>query len=361
MDDAEARLTDAARQALDLVTAVLAGHLGNGRVEELRAELHARVTELGEHLAAGVDPPRTDYGDSWENARGNAYVATEAAGAVHLELGTWSVFGRERVAALVEGDGLSEFIRLDADPRWDCELVADARALPLRAGSVDRVASNSTLEHIPHPHRVLEESHRVLRPGGVMVVAMPFVWSEHGYPEDHVRLTRGFFERVLPEIGFTDVHVDRDGSSGLYYALHQASKAARIDTRQPESGAMRELQLLVNALLGVLIPLDRYFEDGSRAWYQSVRVLARKAGTYEPSRRERRTDVPFPQRALDLLADPLTKQPLVKHGQHLACAATAVRYRVRGDSINFLEPRLPPIPPQRRLREVARRMKRRLS
>ena len=158
---------------------------------------------------------------------------------------------------------------------------------PFRSGAVDRVGSNSVLEHIAYPHEVLAECHRVLRPGGVMVHVMPFVWWLHGYPDDYVRLTPPFFERVCREIGFVDVLTDVDATGGLYNTLHNASKMGAVDASRPEAEAMRELHELVALLLGALVPFDAAFEGRGRAWFHSVRVLARKAGDYEPSRRPR--------------------------------------------------------------------------
>jgi SAM-dependent methyltransferase len=325
-------------RTLRLVEEVLGGSLDAARTRALIAELEQRRDELGAVLTEGVNPPRADYGRGWEDARAAAYAPTENAGAVHLELGTWTAFPHERVREFLDEDGLAEFIRLDADPQYECDVVADATALPFRSGVIDRVGSNSTLEHIAHPARVLREAHRVLRPGGVFVTATPFVWHEHGYPDDYLRPARGFYERVLVESGFTDVTIDRDGSSGLYYTLHNAAKMALLD-EQPEHEAMARLQELVVTLLGTLIPLDRFFTDGARYWYHSVRVLARKPGTYEPSRRERDDARPFADRALDLLADPATKQPLHRDGNHLVCDATAAAYPVmRSGAVNMLEP-----------------------
>lgn len=329
-------------RALTLVEELLGGALDEARARELVAELERRRDELGGVLTVGVNPPRTDYGQAWEEARAAAYAPTENVGAVHLELGTWTAFPPERVQQFVAEDGLAEFIRLDADSQYDCDIVADATALPFRSGVIDRVGSNSTLEHIAHPARVMREAHRVLRPGGVFVTATPFVWHEHGYPDDYLRLARGYYERVLVESGFTDVVIDRDGSSGLYYTLHNAAKMALVDESRPEYDAMRHLQELVVVLLGTLIPLDRFFTHGARYWYHSVRVVARKPGTYEPSRRTRDATKPFAERATDLLADPATKQPLRREGGHLVCDASGLAYPVtRSGRVNFLEPERP--------------------
>jgi SAM-dependent methyltransferase len=256
---------------------------------------------------------------------------------VHLELGTWSAFDDERTRALAEADGLAEFIRLDVDPGHPVDVVADATALPFRAGTLDRVASNSVLEHIAYPHQVLAECHRVLRPGGVMLHVMPFVWWLHGYPDDYVRLTPPFFERVCREIGFVDVLTDVDATGGLYNTLHNASKMGAVDANRPEAEAMREVHELVALLLGALVPFDRAFEGGGRAWFHSVRVLARKAGDYEPSRRAR-GEGPFATRALDLLADPASKAPLEARRGQLVCDATGVAYPVRRGVPDFLRP-----------------------
>jgi SAM-dependent methyltransferase len=245
------------------------------------------------------------------------------------------------VSEIVAADGLSEFIRLDADPQYECELVADATALPLRAASVDRLASNSVLEHIAHPHRVLAECRRVLRPGGVMVHVVPFVWPQHGYPDDHLRYAPGFFERVLSELGFVDIRVEVATSAGLYNVLHNAAKMAGVDAERPEAARMLELHELLISALGWLIPADRFFRDGAEHWFHSVRVLARAPGQYEPSRRQVGGDGGFASRALDLLADPATKQPLRRVGARLVCESTGAGYPVgRDGSVNVLEPEI---------------------
>jgi SAM-dependent methyltransferase len=306
---------------------------GDALVATLRDHLRA----WRPHLLDGVNPLLPGAGAAWDAARAEAYAPTAHAGAVHLELGTWTAFGDERTRELVEADALAELIRLDVDPAHPVDVVADATALPFRSGALDRVASNSVLEHIAYPHEVLAECHRVLRPGGVMVHVMPFVWWLHGYPDDYVRLTPPFFERVCREIGFVDVVTDVDATGGLYNTLHNASKMGAVDAARPEAEAMRELHELVALLLGALVPFDRAFEGGGRAWFHSVRVLARKAGDYEPSRRERGEGA-FAARALDLLADPATKAPLEARRGQLVCDTTGVAYPVRRGVPDFLQP-----------------------
>jgi SAM-dependent methyltransferase len=305
--------------------------------DALVATLREHLSAWRPHLLDGVNPLLPGAGAAWDDARAAAYAPTERAGAVHLELGTWSAFPDERTQELIDADGLAELVRLDADAEHPVDVVADATALPFASGTLDRVASNSVLEHIAYPHQVLAECHRVLRPGGVMVHVMPFVWWLHGYPDDYVRLTPPFFERVCREIGFVEVVTDVDATGGLYNTLHNASKMGAVDSSRPEAEAMRELHELVALLLGALVPFDRAFEGGARNWFHSVRVLARKAGDYEPSRRSR-GDGAFADRALDLLVDPATKAPLQARRGQLVCEASGVAYPVRRGVPDFLQP-----------------------
>lgn len=75
---------------------------------------------------------------------------------------------------------------------------ADARALPFATGSFDAIASNSTLDHFPRPEdveRSLRELHRILRPGGELMITMdnlahPIVALRNALPFSWLRRLR---------------------------------------------------------------------------------------------------------------------------------------------------------------------------
>lgn len=64
-------------------------------------------------------------------------------------------------------------------------VVADARRLPFRTGSVEAIHCANVLEHFRRPERVLAEAHRVLVPGGRLHITVPHFSSPaaHGCPE----------------------------------------------------------------------------------------------------------------------------------------------------------------------------------
>jgi SAM-dependent methyltransferase len=86
---------------------------------------------------------------------------------------------------------------------------ADGHHLPLPDSTVDLVTAFDVIEHLDDDIQALEEFHRVLEPGGLLLVTVPayrFLWSEHDEAlmhrrryvasELHAKLTRCKF-RVL--------------------------------------------------------------------------------------------------------------------------------------------------------------------
>jgi SAM-dependent methyltransferase len=66
----------------------------------------------------------------------------------------------------------------------------DATRLPFSPGSLDLVVAYDVLEHIDEDAVVVQEVHRVLRPGGYFLVAVPAdpaLWSAHDDAVDHRR------------------------------------------------------------------------------------------------------------------------------------------------------------------------------
>lgn len=55
-------------------------------------------------------------------------------------------------------------------------VIADATALPFRAGAFDAVVSLETIEHLTHPRDAGAETCRVLRDGGIILLTTPPKW-----------------------------------------------------------------------------------------------------------------------------------------------------------------------------------------
>lgn len=69
------------------------------------------------------------------------------------------------------------------------DIVADIHHLPFRDGTVDGVMSSAVLEHVADPEAVVQEIHRVLKPGGHVYCLIPFMQPFHASPHDYQRYT----------------------------------------------------------------------------------------------------------------------------------------------------------------------------
>jgi SAM-dependent methyltransferase len=100
-----------------------------------------------------------------------------------------------------------------ADSKVD--MFYDGKTLPFANGSFDSVVSFEVFEHVFNIDEVLAEVGRVLKPGGRLLVTVPFAWEEHEIPYDFARYTSYGIEHVLRRAGFDIVRTVKSTTSVL--------------------------------------------------------------------------------------------------------------------------------------------------
>jgi SAM-dependent methyltransferase len=100
-------------------------------------------------------------------------------------------------------------VNIDRSSRPD--VLADVAALPFGSGQFDAAILSEVLEHVRNPRGTLEEAFRVLKPGGQLLLSVPFMYHVHADPDDYARYTDRYLKSVLTEIGFVDIEVERQG------------------------------------------------------------------------------------------------------------------------------------------------------
>lgn len=86
------------------------------------------------------------------------------------------------------------------------DYVADISATPFAADSVDLVISTGVLEHVEDENAMLAEMARIVKPGGLIHIEIPFLQFYHDDPVDNRRLTLPGLEKFVARYGFETVH-----------------------------------------------------------------------------------------------------------------------------------------------------------
>jgi SAM-dependent methyltransferase len=214
----------------------------------LRADLTLRCAQqLGNHVAAIAE------------ATGCAREAASAAQAGLLK-------------KLAEGSGLDEAsggaIRYLAP--------ADATQTGLADSSVDIVFSNSVLEHVPEPvvRKLMTESYRILRPGGIMFHSVN-CGDHYAYFDSSVNpLNYLRYSEKSWSVWNTDLlYQNRLRARDFISMAHAPGFEILLDTSKPTERRLKELQT---------VPVSSCFQTYSpeELCITSVDFIAQKEGTY---------------------------------------------------------------------------------
>lgn len=101
----------------------------------------------------------------------------------------------------------SEYIGLEIDTPENrkhkrADVYYDGDTFPFGDSEFDSVVINEVFEHVFEPDRFLSEVHRVMKPEGVLLMTVPFVWDEHESPRDYARYSSFGIAAILGRHGF---------------------------------------------------------------------------------------------------------------------------------------------------------------
>ena len=190
-------------------------HSDADRIECSKCGHRARVVNGIPHFSevpADVLPEHTRHSPTdqgkWTHWRriNHAYIAdvvgVQPPGVLAIDVGAGESPFRDLLARY------PRCLCLDFYPYEGIDVVCNlTQKLPVRSGIADMVLLSNVLEHMSEPEATLQECGRLLRPGGQLVLTVPFLTKTHQPPYDYYRYTHYGLEYLLGKAGFSQIEV----------------------------------------------------------------------------------------------------------------------------------------------------------
>jgi len=152
------------------------------------------------------------------------------------------------------------------------DIFCTAYHIALADASFDSAICNAVLEHLEEPEQAIRECYRVLKPGGVAIYSVPFIWHVHEAPRDFFRYSRYGLRYLFEKAGFELVEIRP--LSGFWVTFGQLFV---YQLYRLQRGPLRFVPII--PLLGLLVQLVAYVLDRldkTESWTWMYMVVARK-------------------------------------------------------------------------------------
>lgn len=152
------------------------------------------------------------------------------------------------------------------------DIFGTACQIPVAGSSFDFAICTAVLEHLEEPEQVLREAFRVLKPNGIAIYSVPFIWHLHEEPRDFYRFSKYGLRYLFEKTGFEILELE--ALSGFWVTFGQLFV---YNLYRLNSGPLRWLHLI--DLIGLLIQVAAYgmnLLDKTEEWTWMYIIVAKK-------------------------------------------------------------------------------------
>jgi SAM-dependent methyltransferase len=128
------------------------------------------------------------------------------------------------------------------------------------------------LEHLEEPEKAVRECFRVLKPGGVALYSVPFIWHLHEEPRDFYRFSKYGLSYLFDKAGFEIVEIK--ALSGFWVTFGQLLVYNLYRFNRGMLRWLRVIDTLGLFIQAISYGLDRL--DKTEEWTWMYMVVAKK-------------------------------------------------------------------------------------
>jgi SAM-dependent methyltransferase len=127
------------------------------------------------------------------------------------------------------------------------DVVCPVTELSFPEKEFDTVFCTQVLEHVFEHNKMMNEIFRVLKPGGTIILTVPFAWELHEEPYDFFRYTKHALKALFEETGFVIDYIKPNG--GKWAAIYQLRNNMMYDSFKKHKTLSNKLKkILFNEL-----------------------------------------------------------------------------------------------------------------
>lgn len=158
------------------------------------------------------------------------------------------------------------------------DLIGTAYSIPVADDTFDCAICTAVLEHLEEPFEAILECKRVLKPRGIAIYSIPFIWHIHEEPRDFYRYSSFGINYLFQKADFEILELK--ALSGFWVTFGQASVYYLFRFNR---GVLKWLRIIV--ILGLLIQGVAYLldkVDKAEKWTWMYMVVVKKPEVKSP-------------------------------------------------------------------------------
>jgi SAM-dependent methyltransferase len=175
--------------------------------------------------------------------------------------------GMRDISSIVDGELINQDLA-DGPFNRNIQIYSPLHEIPVGDAHFDAVICNAVLEHVANPVEVVQEIHRVLKPGGYFYVCVPFLQPEHLCPTDFQRYTKDGLRKLVTDRGFEVLKLE-----GVHSVYHTLAWIVQCWLESKNTLKYRMMRLILYPILRHKTRTPHPYVDSIASAY---RILARK-------------------------------------------------------------------------------------